>query len=69
MTAWTKERDSGWRRSRRGMEMTPRESILARAAERPQKRGNYRQRKGRLLRWKRKRSEVVLYFLTSLVPF
>lgn len=41
------------------MEVTPRESSLARAAERPQKRGNYRQRKGRSLKWKWKLSEVV----------
>lgn len=41
-------------RSRRGMEMTPRESSLARAAERPQKRegGNYRPRKECSLGWK-----------------
>lgn len=51
------------------MEMTPRESSFARAAERPEKRGNYRQRKGRSLRWKRTLTEVVLHFLTALVPF
>lgn len=49
------------------MKMMPRELSLARAAERPQKRGNYRQREGRPLRWQRNLSEVVLYFLTALV--
>lgn len=45
-------------RIRRGMEMTPRESSLARAAERPQKRGGQLQAKERaFIRKGRKPSE------------
>lgn len=57
-------------RSRRGMEVTPRESSLARAAERPQKReGQLQAKEKAFIRKGREPSEGVSHFLTTLAPF